>query len=401
MSVRTRSQPGVELVSRVRIEVEFFPLMTLNFTERQGSAVVAAITILSAAVILLAAGSVVWVIAVFFRAFSGVFLPLAVGAVAALVFRPYYLWLHERLGLPVPLAVAAVFLSILLPVGAFLWFFGSLVVEQFADLVGRAPELWDSLGAFVRERVPQLVEFMQSSPLGQRIQSGLESQQAALIDGVQSLGVRALSVGAGIVRGIGAALAWAVLPVYFGFFLTRKTSNIDPTHVLPFLKADTRADVMYLVDEFIQIIVAFFRGQLIIAFLQGVLFAVGFSLAGLRYGFVIGLLLGFLNIIPYLGSLVGLSMALPIAFFQQGGGIGTLIWVVAVFAVVQLIEGYVLTPKIMGDRTGLHFMAIIVAIFFWGSAIGGILGMILAIPLTAFLVSFWRLAKEKYIGELV
>ena len=55
----------------------------------------------------------------------------------------------------------------------------------------------------------------------------------------------------------------------------------------------------------------------------------------------------------------------------------------------------------MGDRTGLHFMAIIIAVFFWGSALGGILGMILAIPLTAFLVSFWRLAKEKYIPEIV
>ncbi|UCF68279.1 MAG: AI-2E family transporter, partial [Acidobacteriota bacterium] len=64
-------------------------------------------------------------------------------------------------------------------------------------------------------------------------------------------------------------------------------------------------------------------------------------------------------------------------------------------------EGYLLTPKIMGDRTGLHPVAIIVAVFFWGSALGGISGMILAIPLTAFLVVFWRLAKERYIGELV
>jgi predicted PurR-regulated permease PerM len=55
----------------------------------------------------------------------------------------------------------------------------------------------------------------------------------------------------------------------------------------------------------------------------------------------------------------------------------------------------------MGDRTGLHPVAIIVAVFFWGSALQGILGMILAIPLTAFLVVFWRLAREKYIGELV
>ena len=76
-------------------------------------------------------------------------------------------------------------------------------------------------------------------------------------------------------------------------------------------------------------------------------------------------------------------------------------WVLGVFAVVQMIEGYLLTPKIMGDRTGLHPVAIILAIFFWGSALNGILGMILAIPLTAFLVVVWRLAREKYIQEWV
>ncbi len=71
-----------------------------------------------------------------------------------------------------------------------------------------------------------------------------------------------------------------------------------------------------------------------------------------------------------------------------------------VFSIVQMIEGYILTPRIMGDRTGLHPLTIIIAIFFWGSALGGILGMILAIPLTAFLVVLWRLAREKYIGQL-
>ena len=75
--------------------------------------------------------------------------------------------------------------------------------------------------------------------------------------------------------------------------------------------------------------------------------------------------------------------------------------VIAVFTVVQMIEAYLLTPKIMGDRTGLHPMAVIVAVFFWGTALNGIMGMILAIPLTAFLVVLWRLGKEKYFAELV
>ena len=177
--------------------------------------------------------------------------------------------------------------------------------------------------------------------------------------------------------------------------------RIDGDALLPFLKKETRADVMYLVQEFIDIIVAFFRGQLVVALLQGLLFAAGFSLVGLRYGFAVGLLLGLLNVVPYLGSIIGLAMALPMAFFQEGGGTTTLVFVLAVFLIVQQIEGWFLTPRIMGDRTGLHFMAIIVAIFFWGSALGGILGMILAIPLTAFLASLWRLIRDKYVAELI
>jgi len=375
--------------------------MPLNFTDRQANAVVTAVTILAAVIILLALGSLLWLIAVFLRTFSSVFLPLAVGAVVALVCQPYYRWLNQRAQLPAPIALTIVFLSILLPFGAFLWFFGTLVITQFSELLAKAPEWWKDLVAFSRERWPQVVEFMQTNPLGQRIHGALMSQQEALIEGLQTVGGKAFSVGTVLARGIGTLFSWAVLPIYFAFFLTRKAKKVDTEHLLPFLKPETRSDVVYLIEEFVNIIVAFFRGQLLIAFLQGILYAVGFSFAGLQYGFVIGLFLGLLNIIPFLGSLVGLSIALPIAFFQGGGGWEMLLWVLAIFVVVQLIESYVLTPKIMGNRTGLHFMAIIVAIFFWGVALGGVLGMILAIPLTAFLVSFWHLVKGKYIHELV
>jgi len=68
----------------------------------------------------------------------------------------------------------------------------------------------------------------------------------------------------------------------------------------------------------------------------------------------------------------------------------------ASFVVVQLIESYYLTPKIMGQQTGLHPVVVIVSIFFWGSALGGILGMIFGIPLTAFIIIAWRLLCRKY-----
>ncbi len=375
--------------------------MGVDFSERQARTIAAAITTVSALVILLALGLLGWLAALFLRAFSGVFLPLAVGAVAALVCRPYYEWLRERLRLPVAAAVLVVFLSVLVPLTAFVLFFGAILVGQLVGLTANLPEWWESVQLWVMERVPEASEMLERSGAAERLRVAAESQWATILQGLQSVGFQALTAGAGIARGIGVLLGWAVVPVYFAYFLTARGVHVDADRLLPFLKPETRRDAMYLGQEFIDISVAFFRGQLIIALLQGLMYATGFSIAGLRYGFVIGLLLGLLNVIPYFGSILGLAIALPLALFQLNGGTATLALVLVVFAIVQQIEGWVLTPKIMGDRTGLHFMAIIVAIFFWGTALGGILGMILAIPLTAFLASLWRLAREKYIPEIL
>ena len=376
--------------------------MKLELSDRQIKTVGAAITIVSAFIILVAVGAILFLIGLFVSRFSNVFLPLAVAAVAAFVVRPYYELLTDKARLPAVLALIAVFLSILLPLGAFGWFFGALVVEQITGLTETAPETWAKIEGFFRERWPNVVEFIETNHVGERLRSAVEGREASLVEGLRGGLDTAFNALSGIMRAVGSVLTWAVLPVYFAFFLMAdpgKMLKIDPH--LPFLKEDTRESVVYLVREFINILVAFFRGQLIIAFLQGALFAIGFSIVGLKYGLVLGLMLGFLNIIPYLGNMVGLGIAIPLSFFQEGGGMPLFIAVMVVFALVQTIEGYVLTPRIMGDRTGLHPMVIIIAIFFWGSALGGISGMILAIPLTAFLVVFWRLAQEKYIGELV
>jgi predicted PurR-regulated permease PerM len=107
-----------------------------------------------------------------------------------------------------------------------------------------------------------------------------------------------------------------------------------------------------------------------------------------------------LNIIPYLGTMLGILTVLPLAYFQEGGGT-TLIGLCAlVFAIGQLLTDYVFTPRIMGDKTGMGPMLLIFSVFFWGTALGGILGMVLAIPLTAFFLVFWRLAREKYLPAL-
>jgi predicted PurR-regulated permease PerM len=157
--------------------------------------------------------------------------------------------------------------------------------------------------------------------------------------------------------------------------------------------------VVFLIREFLGILVAFFRGQLLIGLIMGALLATGFTIGGLKFGLVIGLFTGLLNVVPYLGSIIGLSVALPLAYFQTGGGPMLVGICVGVFGVVQFVEGWFLTPRIMGKQTGLHPVAIMVAIFFWSKALSGIIGMILAIPLTAFFVTAWRLLRRKYFKD--
>jgi predicted PurR-regulated permease PerM len=376
--------------------------MPIEFSDRQRSTIAAALTILSAVVIILAVGALFWIVGAFVVRFSAIFLPLAVAAVAALVVKPYYEIIRVRLRLGKITALIAVFLSLIIPVVAVGWFFGDLLVDQIKGLVEAFPAWWKSTVEWVQAKAPEAARLWTETEIGQAVGGAVEGQGGALVDIVQYLGRRAATAGAGILSGVAALLFWVVTPIYFAFFLMTDTIGIrNLERNLPFLKADTSKDLIYLVEEFLNIIVAFFRGQLIIAFLQGLLFAIGFTIVGLKYGIVIGLSLGFLNIVPYLGNIIGLATALPLAFFQDGGGLLRVLAVLIVVAAVQSIEGYFLTPKIMGDRTGLHPVVIILAVFFWGSALSGIMGMILAIPLTAFLVVFWRLAREKYLPELV
>jgi predicted PurR-regulated permease PerM len=194
----------------------------------------------------------------------------------------------------------------------------------------------------------------------------------------------------------------AVIPIYLFYFLSSNRNLIDDLEKeLSFLSNSVKEDVIFLIREFVSILVSFFRGQLLIGLLMGVGYAIGFSISGLKFGITLGLLFGLLNIVPYLGSIVGIVTALLVSYLQPGGIAESGEWNVLIgcgisFVIVQVIESYYLTPKIMGQQTGLHPVVVMVSIFFWGTALGGILGMIFGIPLTAFIIIAWRLLCRKY-----
>jgi predicted PurR-regulated permease PerM len=329
--------------------------------------------------------------------FSGVLWPLAVAGVLAMVLRPVVALFEERLKVR---RLAAVILLY----GLFLLLVVAVVTRLVPPLISQLMDLTTYLGnaasdphKYLVEQHPELASFVQrqlATPAVQRIVEHLNREAQSLAAGLMP---SLQAAGGGFMGALAGITHLAVVPVYLFFFLLSGGGHTGRlADHLPFLSPGLRDDVVFLVREFIAIVESFFRGQLIIGLIMGVLLALGFSLIGLKFGLFIGLALGVLNIVPYLGTILGLAGALPLAFFQPDGGWQLVGLVLAVKLVVQAIEGWVLTPKIMGDRTGLHPVTIMVAIFFWGTAFGGVLGMLLAIPLTAFFVTAWRLARRKY-----
>ena len=378
----------------------------LSFSERQNGIIAAGITVLCATLVTVFVTLILWGLYALLSAFSVVITPLLVAMILTLIFKPYYLWLYEHTRRSNLVAVPALFLSVLLPVGALFFFFGSLFVGQLVALFDYLPALFEKVLAALTTAHPDFQAFLTKFGLEEKLPLLTDPKAfiAALIDKISfgDMGGKALSYGMGAIKHIVSLIGWLVVPVYLVYFLTAKPfSGKNAENFLPFLKPDTRRDVSYLIDEFFTIIVAFFRGQVIIAFIQGLLFGLGFWLVGLPYGLLIGLTLGCLNMVPYLGNIIGLAVTLPMAFFGEDGSGLRLGLVFGVFCVVQFADGYFITPRIQGKKTGLNDVSIIFSLLFWGVAFKGVLGVLLAIPLSAFIVVVWRLLKNKYIKELI
>lgn len=336
-------------------------------------------------------------IARFIAVFAGVIWPLAVAGILALLLRPVVTVFEKRLKVKRPVAVVLLYVVFLLAVAGLLVTFLPALVSQLIEFIAYLPTLWQKTIAWSEVHFPEWLAAVRPYLDNPTVKAALDGLAAQAQNFLGNLAPTLRSAGAGIFGVFGFVASLAVIPVYLFFFLL---SNNDPTRGLPahlpFLKPEHRDDVVFLVREFLGILVAFFRGQILIGLIMGALLATGFTVAGLKFGLAIGLLTGLLNIVPYLGSILGLSIALPLAYLQPEGGPALVAICVGVFAAVQLIEGWLLTPRIMGQQTGLHPVAIIVAVFFWGQALGGVLGMMLAVPLTAFFVTVWRFVRRKY-----
>lgn len=198
------------------------------------------------------------------------------------------------------------------------------------------------------------------------------------------------SVG-GFLGVFGFLLSFIIVPLYLYYFLI-ESAKIQQSwsDYLPLRASSFKDEVVNCLNEINNYLVAFFRGQLFVSVINGIATAIGLAIIGLDFGILIGLALCLLGIIPYIGIVICWIPAVIIGAVQ---GPGTFIpgdpwWamplaVTGVFVLVQQIDAFFITPRVVGEAVGLHPMTVIASVLVWGLLLGGLLGAILAVPLTA------------------
>lgn len=152
-----------------------------------------------------------------------------------------------------------------------------------------------------------------------------------------------------------------------------------------------------LIKECDAVLSEFFRGQLLVMLAQGVIYSIGLWIVGLEFSLLIGMAAGLVSFVPYLGAIVGIVIA-TIAAFMQFHDIAHIVYVLMVFGVGQTLEGVVLSPLLIGDRIGLHPVAVIFAVMA-GAQLFGFFGMLIALPAAAVIVVLLRHFHEQYLNS--
>ena len=339
-----------------------------------------ATAVLSTVVVLvLLIALVVWALAGTLSYFYKLVLPLSVAGILALVLYPVVDYLERRLGLHRAVAAGLIVMLFLAIIAGAVILLLPTLIRQISHFSNILPGVLSSWQDYLSVRFPGTFKAVMANVDEGAIQD--------IVPDMERPGV-AIKSYAGILAGLG------FVPLFLYFALV--SGGHLRTQVEGFLAVFSDAaqkNILYFIDVFTRQVTGFFQGQLVIAVIMGAMFAAGFTSIGLKGGILIGLVLGLLNIVPFLGTLVGLLIVLPMAYFQPGGSLHLVGFSLLVFTAVQLVEGWLLTPRIMANRSGLHPALVVISVFFWGTALGGVIGMILAVPLTAFLVAVWAQAK--------
>jgi predicted PurR-regulated permease PerM len=269
---------------------------------------------------------------------------------------------------------------------------GVALLFMLLFLLLAVPALVSDIARFASELPPKLADLRAEwepylASRGIEVPSSIDEALAEFDVDVRGLAERAVGpagavlgyVVGGTASAVGAIAGLALIPVLAFYFLydfdnmTAAIRDLIPHRVRPFV-----VDVFAEID---QVLGQFIRGQLTVMLILAVLYSIGYSIAGVRLALLIGIIGGVLSFIPYVGGAVAILLALLMCLLDFQGW-SQLVWVGVIYAVVQGLEGFVITPKIMGDQVGLSVIWVLIALMV-GGELFGFLGILLAVPAAA------------------
>jgi phosphoribosylaminoimidazole-succinocarboxamide synthase len=316
--------------------------------------------------------------------------PFVLAAVLAYVFDPLADWLEAR-GLSRTLATGLLVIGLLLVVSGLILLVVPLFIDQGNELASRLPGYFDAL----QTRLLPWLEHL----LGVSIALDVASLKAWLASHAQSAGTLAGKLLPGLSSGASYLLSLLInlvlVPVVM-FYLLRDWDRFM-ARLDALVPRRLHAKVNEILSEVDAVLSEFLRGQMAVMAVMSVYYALALSFLGLDFAVPIGLITGILGFIPFVGATIGLLLGTVEALLQFPSLLDVAA-VIAVFLVGQMIEGYVVVPRLVGDRVGLHPVAIIFALAAFGQLFG-FFGVLAAVPLSAALLVAARHARQYYLAS--
>ncbi|HUS36608.1 MAG TPA: AI-2E family transporter [Verrucomicrobiae bacterium] len=351
-------------------------------TPAQARVIWLGLTVLALAMFLAFVASLTFGLAWVAQKLSSILLPLAVAGIFAYLLDPIVDGL-ERFKVPRVRGILLVFfLGVMIVLIAMSTIIPRLIVEIQA-FGSQVPELSDQ----VQKKVET---WLTNSTWGEKARQAWEGDIGANVKEwagkvAPAISGWALAQLSKVASWFGLLVGFAMVPVFLFYFLLEKRGiESHWTNYLPLHESRAKEEAVFILKSINEYLILFFRGQVLVALADGILLTIGFFSMGLNFALLLGMTAGLLSIVPFLGVAISIIPAVILAAVQFGDWLHPLL-VVGLFALVQFLEGFVISPKIMGDRVGLHPLTIIIAVMVGTTLLGGITGGILAIPLTAAL----------------
>ncbi len=307
--------------------------------------------------------------------FQPILLPFITGIIIAYLLNPLVLKL-ERFNIKRTLSAIVILVMFIVTVVLLLILVTPRIYQEMLQLAQAAPGYIDVFWQRIEPVLQMLQIEISEATLNENLRDLIKNNISSTLNLSTSLLGEIVNSG----RALLDLLIFFLITPLVSFFLMKDWPSLS-SWVEEMLPRNEKKDVMQLLGKIDRKIAGFIRGQMIVAFVLGILYALLLIIIGLQYGFLIGLVSGILSIIPLFGSIVGLLLGVCTALLQ-GGSLVFVLLVAGIFMLGQFLEGNFITPKIMSGSVGLHPLWILFALMA-GNSLLGVLGMLLAIPVAA------------------